>query len=269
MMRIRSQLYFKLIRESQKNRYFSSVSSSEVSKFSGMSDSWWNPRQNPLVGMNPTRVSFILDTLGRTPPSPPLSGLKILDVGCGGGLLSESLARLGANVTAIDPSKALVNMAREHAQHDTKTATIDYRPGTSIEELRSTDELKFDVICILEVLEHVTDVESILQSASSLLDANGTLFVSTINRTLKSHLLGIVGAEYIMRYLPPGTHTWRQFLSPQEVNAKMNHAGLVEIHTKGMILTAPPFNGNWHWKVSENDRDCNWIGAYKHITKGR
>jgi 2-polyprenyl-6-hydroxyphenyl methylase / 3-demethylubiquinone-9 3-methyltransferase len=250
----------------QGNRTLSSVSSSEVSKFSGMSDSWWDPRQNPLIGMNPIRVSYILDTLGGAegrPGLPPLTGLKALDVGCGGGLLSESLARLGASVTAIDPSRALVRMALDHSQRDPKTAHIDYSAGTSIEELG--DESKFDVICILEVLEHATDVDSILHSASSLLHANGTLFVSTMNRTLKSQIIAIVGAEYVMGYLPPGTHNWNQFMSPQEVDQKMKQVGLQEVDSKGMVLSAPPFDGTWRWKLSDTDKDVNWIGAYKHV----
>jgi len=250
----------------QPHRSFASVSSSEVSKFSSMSDNWWNPRQNPLVGMNPVRVAYILDSLGcQKQQLPPLTGLKVLDVGCGGGLLSESLARLGASVTAIDPATALVNMAQAHAQRDPKTASIDYRAGTSIEEVKSS-ESDFDLICILEVLEHATDVDSILQAASTLLNPNGTLFVSTMNRTLKSHLLAIVGAEYIMGYLPPGTHNWNQFLSPEEVDNKMKQVGLKEIHSKGMILTSPPINGNWRWKISDSDKEVNWIGAYKHAT---
>jgi 2-polyprenyl-6-hydroxyphenyl methylase/3-demethylubiquinone-9 3-methyltransferase len=170
---------------------------------------------------------------------------------------------LGASVTAIDPSRELVQMAIDHSQLDPKTASIDYRAGTSIEELG--DESTFDVICILEVLEHVTDVDSILQSASSLLDPNGTLFVSTMNRTLKSQLIAIVGAEYIMGYLPIGTHNWNQFMSPQEVDHKMKQVGLQEVDSKGMVLSAPPLDGTWRWKLSDTDKDVNWIGAYKHV----
>ena len=258
-------------------RPLSSVSKAEVSKFSEFSESWWDPQQNPLIGMNSIRVGYIVDEIKQSSTktgasaadeqSPALSGLKALDVGCGGGLLSESLARLGADVVAVDPSETLVEHAKRHADLDPRTRSIDYRGGYTIEQLaEETSDPCFDVICILEVVEHVTDVESILRAAKSLLKPNtGRLFVSTLNRTLKSGAVAIVGAEYIMGYLPPGTHDWNQFLSPEEVAELMSGVGLQQIDVQGMVVTKPPFHGRWEWKLDRHDTDVNWIGTYKSV----
>ena len=270
-----------------------------------MNKDWWDPTFHPLIAMNPVRIRYILDLIRRqqqqqqqstantTTNSPPLQGLKALDIGCGGGLLSESLARLGAEVTAIDPSEALVKMAKEHALQtgDPRLQNIDYRGGVSVEELAAANgnnQNKYDIVCLLEVLEHVTNVPSLVQAASSLVkkqsnnkDANssgddttdsnhndnnssGLLFVSTMNRTWKSHLLTIVGAEYIMGYVPRGTHNWKQYLAPQEVTQIMDtHAHMTPVDISGMVLTRPPVCGNWDWKIDPTDTDVNWIGAYR------
>jgi ubiquinone biosynthesis O-methyltransferase len=259
----------------------SSVSDSEVTKFSEFSRTWWDPRQNPLIGMNSVRVGYIVNQMkqirGRQEQRtiPPLHGLKALDVGCGGGLLSESLARLGADVTAVDPSIELVEEATKHAQMDPKTRSIDYRGGCTVEQLAeemqsssssatSPEGNLFDVICLLEVIEHVVDVPTVLSSARALLKPeSGRLFVSTMNRTMKSNVVAIVGAEYIMGYLPPGTHDWNQFRSPREVRELMRRAGLEEIDVQGMVLTKPPLFGQWHWTLDPTDTDINWIGTYQ------
>jgi len=220
--------------------------------------------------MNPIRVQYIVDHLashgahsGGSADATPLKDLRALDIGCGGGLLSESLARLGAHVTSIDPSEALVEAARQHAQLDAATSSIDYRGGWTAERLAQQDDLpKFDVVCMLEVIEHVPDPQSILTAASSLLKPDGTLFLSTVNRTLKSRAVAIVGAEYIMRYLPVGTHDWNQFKSPQEIQQLMRSVGLREAHVAGMVLKSPPVFGNWDWALDDGDTDINWIGAY-------
>mmetsp|Transcript_33999 Transcript_33999/g.36708 ORF Transcript_33999/g.36708 Transcript_33999/m.36708 type:complete len:293 (+) Transcript_33999:106-984(+) len=248
--------------------YFSSVSNEEVNKFSKFSKSWWDPQQNPLIGMNSIRVEYIVNEMHKTSTNfdpLALSGLKALDVGCGGGLLSESMVRLGADVVAVDPSHTLVEHAKHHADMDPKTRSIDYREGYTIEQLaQETSEPCYDLICILEVVEHATDIESILTSAKSLLKPNtGRLFLSTINRTIKSHIVAIIGAEYIMGYLPPGTHDWNQFRSPQEVKELMDRAGLEQIDVQGMVITNPPFKGRWDWKLEQLDTDVNWIGTYK------
>lgn len=249
---------------------FSSVSASEVSKFSQFSKTWWDPRENPLIAMNTIRVEYIVNQLSNnnTPEKiflsdPPLAGLEALDVGCGGGLLSESLARLGANVTAIDPSEDLVFQAKRHAQLDPRTKAIDYRGGWTVEKLAQESETKFDIICLLEVIEHVNDADLVLSSIQSLLKPNGKLFLSTLNRTLKSKAIAIVGAECVMRYLPVGTHDWNQFRSPEEVSELAERAGLEEMDVSGMVLTSPPICGQWNWRLDPKDRDINWIGTYQ------
>lgn len=257
----------KLVRDSTR-KSFSSVSEKEVSKFSGLKKTWWDPRQNPLIGMNPIRVQYITNNT-----TCALSGLKILDVGSGGGILSESLARLGGNVTALEPSYTLVEHAQKHAGLDPKTRNIKYKGGCSIEQLASNEKIReeseaclYDVICILEVLEHVENIDSILSAARSLLKPNtGRLFVSTLNRTIKSQMMAIIGAEYIMRYLPPGTHDWNQFRSPNEVELLMNRVGMQQVDVQGLVVTKPPLWGQWDWKLDRKDTDVNWIGTYKII----
>jgi 2-polyprenyl-6-hydroxyphenyl methylase/3-demethylubiquinone-9 3-methyltransferase len=263
---------------SPQHRHFSSVSELEVSKFAKISKTWWDPKINPLVGMNPIRVEYMMQQLqssalnnNKTKNLPPLSGLKALDVGCGGGLLSESLARLGATVMAIDPSTELVEQAQHHARLDRRTRSIDYRGGWTVEQLaeeQPTAQESFDIICLLEVIEHVTDVDSILKAVSTLLKPGGTLFISTMSRTLKSNVVAIVGAEYVMRYLPPGTHDWNQFRSPDEVQILMKKVGLLEqVDISGMVLASPPLFGQWNWKLDPKDTDINWIGTYRQIPR--
>uniref|UniRef100_A0A7S2UR62 Polyprenyldihydroxybenzoate methyltransferase n=1 Tax=Attheya septentrionalis TaxID=420275 RepID=A0A7S2UR62_9STRA len=291
-----------------------SVASEEVTKFSSMAGTWWDSRQNPLVGMNPIRVQYMVELLGQqrqqqqqhhpkktnatgsqnttnesimtaSSELSPLQGLRALDVGCGGGLLSESLARLGASVTSVDPSIDVARAAMEHSRHDKRTSTIDYRGGISVEDLaheimslqndsdnNNNNALLFDVVCILEVIEHATDPHSLIEAAASLLkrptdeDPGGILFVSTINRTAKSFAIAIVGAEHVTRMVPVGTHSWDTFRSPQEVQviveAASSSPGLVQVDVCGMVIK-PPFL-DMSWRLDPNDTDVNWIGAYQH-----
>ena len=257
-----------------KSANFSSVSNTEIDKFSGMDQDWWDPQKNILIPMNVIRVNYIKTQCHRHFQKKSLQGLDALDIGCGGGLLSESLARLGAHVTGIDPSTSLVVAARQHAQLDARTRTINYRGGCSAEDLllasSSASPPNFHVVCLLEVVEHAADVASLLRAASKLLRPDGILFVSTINRTLKSHLLTIVGAEYLMRYIPVGTHDWNKFLSPGEVEALVaGNGGLQQMDVSGMILTSPPICGSWNWKLDPNDTDVNWIGSYRKKTSDK
>mmetsp|Transcript_2403 Transcript_2403/g.6327 ORF Transcript_2403/g.6327 Transcript_2403/m.6327 type:complete len:335 (-) Transcript_2403:172-1176(-) len=264
----------------------SSVSNEEVSKFSDMASTWWDSAKNPLIGMNPVRVSFIVDTLrsqgrlrefsedlsGAGVVHSPLEGLRALDVGCGGGLLSESLARLGADVTAIDPSEDVAAAAREHSRHDFRTRGINYRGGVSVESLAlevtdEDNEHRFDVVCMLEVIEHATDQRSLLEGASWLLKRptpdggqGGMLFLSTVNRTAKSYAVTIVGAEHILRMLPVGTHTWEKYVSPNEADIMVSELGLATVDVSGMVVK-PPFL-DMRWKLDRDDTDINWIGAY-------
>jgi len=261
--------------------FSSSVSKDEVTKFSSMTETWWEYNNNPLISMNPTRVSFIVETLRSNKKLlnypledirtyNPLKGLKAIDVGCGGGLLSESLARLGANVTAIDPSEPIVTAARDRSRLDPNTQQINYKGGVSVEEI-ADEYIKdkrdlFDIVCVLEVIEHTKNPLSLIRSAASLLKkptdtrAGGMLFVSTINRTAKSFALAIVGGEYLMQKLPIGTHEWTQFLSPQEVQNFTEKCDLKEVSINGMVLS-PPFL-DMRWKLDSTDVDVNWIGAY-------
>jgi 2-polyprenyl-6-hydroxyphenyl methylase / 3-demethylubiquinone-9 3-methyltransferase len=269
-----------------------SVSSSEVNKFSQLSPSWWDPTKNPLISMNAIRMEYILYQMSHDVPSTavgngiqtsalpllPLHNRKALDIGCGGGLLSESLARLGATVTAIDPSGPLIRQAQQHALLDPKTMSIHYLGGYTVERLaqemqhssQNDDDRNdglFDIICLLEVVEHATDIPSILKAAQSLLKPlTGRLFVSTLNRTVKSHLMAIIGAEYVLRYLPPGTHRWQQFVSPHELQQLANDCQLQQLDVKGMVVTKFPWKDQWHWKLDPDDTDINWIGTYQAIT---
>lgn len=250
---------------------FSSVSSEEVGKFSALSKTWWDPRENPLIGMNAIRMQYIQDqVLKKDDEKLPLAGFKALDVGCGGGLLSESLARLGATVTAVDPSHDLVEAARLHSRLDPRTRSIDFRGGSSVEELAAAskgEQEQYDIICLLEVLEHVTDPNSVLSSIHALLKPDGKLFLSTLNQTLKSKLVAIWGAEHIMGYLPVGTHDWNQFRSPQDVKGLMRQNGFSQMHVAGMVVTSPPFFGKWNWRLDEKDVDVNWIGTYQKVSE--
>lgn len=269
-----------------RRRLFStSVSEAELSKFTDLSKTWWDPRENPLIGMNPIRVNYIIDNMVQSTDgssstsnnSCPLSSMKILDVGSGGGILSNSLARLGAEVTAVEPSKPLIEQAVQHASMDPKTRTIDFKGGCTIEQLAAENRAqkhaggvgrKYDAICVLEVLEHVDNngVESMLSAARSLLKpVTGRLFVSTLNRTMKSKIVAIYGAEYVMRYLPLGTHDWQQFRSPNEVDQIMNSVEMKQLDVKGMIVTNLPLWDQWRWKLDPEAMDINWIGTYKTI----
>ena len=268
----------------------SSVSNAEVSKFSNLSETWWDPQHNPLIAMNALRVQYIVQQVQERLLSAskaqnqhvPLQQIRALDVGCGGGLLSQSLARLGANVTAIDPSHELIEQAQQHAQllqratrHPGTTIPIEFRGGVSVEELAAVtgedNDNKYDLVCLLEVLEHVTDVDSVLTSIGALLKPNALFVCSTLNRTYQSHALAIVGAEYAMGYLPVGTHDWHQFRSPEEVAALVQtNIGLQEQNVSGMVVTTlPPMGvggvrvGSWDWKLDPDDTNVNWIGTYQ------
>ena len=196
----------------------STINKKEIEKFSKIAKEWWDPsgKFKPLHKFNPIRISYIKDniveSLGSKNKDRPLEKIKILDIGCGGGLLSEPMSRLGAEVIGIDASDKNINVAKLHAKKS--KLNIDYI-CTSPENLKTN--IKFDVILNMEIVEHVQDVEFFLNSCSKLLNKNGIMFIATINKTLKSYLFAIIGAEYILRWLPIGTHEWEKFVAPEDL----------------------------------------------------
>ena len=223
-----------------------SIDPQEVEKFSAMAEAWWDPegKFKPLHKFNPVRLAFLRDRLaalnGTDPLSDkPLEGLKILDIGCGGGLLCEPLTRLGAQMTGVDASEKNIKIAALHARE--MELEIDYR-HSSAEELAAAGE-RFDAVLNMEVVEHVADVESFLGACAALVRPGGVMTLATLNRTAKSFALAIVGAEYVLRWLPRGAHDWRKFLKPSEVAAVLRGAGMEVTEVTGVAYN--PLNGSW------------------------
>ncbi|MCD6036088.1 MAG: ubiG [Rickettsiales bacterium] len=236
-----------------------SIDPQEVEKFSKMAESWWDETGAfaPLHRFNPVRIAYICNQIKASglapqgvPPQNALSGLKLLDVGCGGGLLSEPMARLGATVTGIDASEKNIAVASHHAKE--VGLVIDYR-ATSAESLADTGQ-QFDVVLAMEIIEHVADVESFLTSCTRLVKPGGLLFVATMNRTVKSYMLAIVGAEYILRWLPKGTHDWKKFLKPSEIASTLRHEGMALQAVQGVGYNL--LDSTWHLV---NDTGVNYI----------
>ena len=236
----------------------SSINSKEIEKFSKIAQEWWDPdgKFKPLHKFNPTRILYIKENIIKSfnleQKRTPLKNIKILDIGCGGGLLSEPMSRLGAEVTGIDASKKNISVAKLHAKKN--NLNINY-VCSSPEKLKTTK--KFDVILNMEIVEHVEDVNFFLKSCSRLLKKNGIMFVATLNKTLKSYIFAIVGAEYILRWLPIGTHEWEKFLKPDELIYTLKNYNLSLDKINGMqfnILTDK-------WKVS-TDKSVNYIAKF-------
>ena len=235
-----------------------SVNYKEIEKFSKIAEEWWDPKGKfkPLHKFNPIRIAYIKDHIIKTfkinEKKIPLKKLKILDIGCGGGLLSEPMCRLGAEVTAIDASERNIKVAKLHAKKN--NLKINYI-CTSPEKMKIKNH--FDVILNMEIVEHVEDVDFFLKSCSKLLKKNGVMFVATLNKTLKSYVFAIVGAEYILRWLPIGTHEWEKFLKPEELISILKDYNLNLDKIDGMqfnILTDK-------WKVS-SDQSVNYIAKF-------
>jgi 2-polyprenyl-6-hydroxyphenyl methylase/3-demethylubiquinone-9 3-methyltransferase len=240
-----------------------SVDAAELAKFAAMAESWWDPagKFRPLHKLNPTRIAFVRDSLaarlGRDPLAPqPLRGLRLLDIGCGGGLLSEPMARLGAAVTGIDPTARNIGIARHHAEQS--GLPIDYRVATA-EDLAAGTE-RFDAILNMEVVEHVADLDAFVAACGGLLAEGGVMFVATINRTPKSFLFAIVGAEYVLRWLPRGTHDWRKFVRPSELAAAARRAGADVDRLTG--VSYDPLRDRWNLS---DDLDVNYMAV---VTRG-
>ncbi|MGE5537630.1 MAG: bifunctional 2-polyprenyl-6-hydroxyphenol methylase/3-demethylubiquinol 3-O-methyltransferase UbiG [Gemmatimonas sp.] len=223
-----------------------SVDPAEVARFEAIAAEWWDATGKfaPLHRFNPARLSFLRDALvrhfARNPRDPqPLAGLSLLDIGCGGGLVAEPMARLGARVTGIDAGRATVEAARTHAR--SMGLPIDYRVATA-EEL-AAEGARFNVVLALEVIEHVTEPRAFLATAATLLQPGGTLAVATVNRTLRSFLMAIVGAEHVLRWLPVGTHDWNRFLRPNELDEMLTAAGVRVTARTGVVYH--PFSDRW------------------------
>ena len=214
------------------------IDDEEVARFSRLSGQWWDARgpMAPLHKFNPVRLAFIRDRVaahfGRDATQlDSLAGLRMLDIGCGAGILSEPLARLGATLVGIDPSESNIAVARHHAVQS--ELAIDYR-ATTAEALAAAGE-RFDVVLAMEVVEHVADAGLFIELAAELVKPGGLLFVATLNRTLKSFALAIVGAEYILRWLPRGTHQWDKFITPNELEIAIEQGGMRITGESGMM----------------------------------
>ena len=236
-----------------------SINKKEIEKFSNMAAEWWDPegKFKPLHKFNPIRIKYIKENIVKEfqlkNKKHPLSGINVLDIGCGGGLLSEPMCRLGANVTAIDASNKNIAIANLHAKKN--NLKINYI-CSSPEKLKTTK--KFDVILNMEIVEHVEDVDFFLKSCANLLKKNGLMFVATINKTLKSYIFAIVGAEYVLRWLPIGTHEWEKFVKPEELKSILikNNLNLKKIDGMNFNILKD------EWNVSK-DLSVNYIAEFK------
>lgn len=234
------------------------VNPEEIANFTAMAEEWWDPtgKFRPLHQINPVRVEFIKANVCKhfgldENADLPFKGLDVLDVGCGGGLLSEPMARLGANMISIDAGEKNIEIAKAHlAKGDLK---IDYR-NVYPEDLAG-EGLKFDVVLNMEVIEHVADPELFMAASSSVLKDNGCMVLSTMNRNVKSLLLGKFAAEYVLRWLPAGTHDWKKFLKPSELARLVRPYGLEFTDLQGMVYN--PFRDTW--SLSKTDLDVNYL----------
>lgn len=234
-----------------------SVDPAEVARFEALAAEWWNAKGKfaPLHRFNPARLTFLKDSIVRhfnrdARLAQPLADLTLLDIGCGGGLVAEPMARLGATVNGIDAGTATVEAARRHAQG--MGLDIDYRTAT-VEEL-AAEGARFDVVLALEVIEHVTEPAAFLKTAAQLLKPGGMIAVATLNRTARSFLLAIVGAEYLLRWMPPGTHDWNRFIRPRELDDMLVSAGLGIEGRTGVVYNLLKDS----WTLSE-DTGVNYI----------
>ena len=238
----------------------SSIDPAEVAKFEAMAAEWWDPtgKFKPLHMLNPCRLDYITRQIAaefdRDLSAPkPFAGLRLLDIGCGGGLLAEPMARLGADVTGADAAARNIPVAQVHAAQE--GLEIDYRVTTA-EDMAAAGE-QFDVVLNMEVVEHVADPQSYLTACQQLLKPGGLMICSTLNRNPKSYVMAIIGAEYVMRWLPKGTHEWSKFITPDELYEMLRDAGLQPVDRKGFVFNKL----TWGWSISERDLSVNYVTA--------
>ena len=235
------------------------INKEEIEKFSRIAEEWWDPegKFKPLHKFNPIRISYIKNNIVESfkleNKEKPLENIKILDIGCGGGLLSEPFKRLGAEIVGIDASSKNINVAKLHAKKN--NLNIKYH-CTSPENFKT--DIKFDVILNMEIIEHVEDVDFFLKSCAKLLRKNGIMFVATLNKTLKSYLFAIIGAEYILRWLPIGTHEWEKFVKPNDLIDILKKYNFELSSLDGMKFN--PIKDEWSLS---SDKSINYIGKFK------
>ncbi len=234
------------------------VDPAEVERFSRIADEWWDSRGKfaPLHRLNPVRIGYIRDRVAAhwqrdALSGRPLDGLSLLDIGCGGGLLSEPMTRLGARVTGVDASGRNISVAALHAER--QDLSIDYRQGTA--EALAASGAQFDIVMALEIVEHVSDVDLFLQSCGRMVKPGGLLFLSTLNRTAKAWALAIAGAEYVLGWLPRGTHDWKKFLKPSEAVHGLRGGGIDAQEIVGVVYS--PLSRLW--SLNKNDLDVNYM----------
>ncbi|MFB2532105.1 bifunctional 2-polyprenyl-6-hydroxyphenol methylase/3-demethylubiquinol 3-O-methyltransferase UbiG [Paracoccus sp. p3-h83] len=241
-------------------RQTTTIDPAEVAKFEAMAAEWWDPngKFRPLHLMNPARLDYITRQLaaqfGRDLAQPlPLAGLRVLDIGCGGGLLSEPLARLGADVVGADAAAGNLPVARLHAEQ--QGLTIDYR-HTTAEDLAAAGE-SFDLVLAMEIVEHVADPAGFLATCAAMVQPGGMLITSTLNKTPQSWLAAILAAEWLLRWLPRGTHDWARFIAPDDLAAMIAQAGLAVVDRKGMVYHPV----SRRWSLSASDLSVNYVIA--------
>jgi 2-polyprenyl-6-hydroxyphenyl methylase/3-demethylubiquinone-9 3-methyltransferase len=234
------------------------VDPAEVERFSRIAEEWWDPAGKfaPLHRLSPLRLGYIRDRAAAhwqrdALSEVPLRGLSVLDIGCGGGLISEPMTRLGARVTGIDAAARNIAVAALHAGK--QDLEIDYRQGTA--EALARSDARFDIVLALEIVEHVADVDLFLKSCGRLVKPDGLLFLSTLNRTAKAWVLAIAGAEYVLGWLPRGTHDWRKFLKPSEVVNGLRAAGVTAQEVVGVVYS--PLSREW--SLNRRDLDVNYM----------
>lgn len=247
----------------------STIDPEEIERFTRMADEWWDPngKFKPLHVINPLRAEWILKKSAElrvhsaeqepysalTTQHSPLHGLSVLDIGCGGGLISEAMARAGAKVTGIDAGEKNIKVAQLHAQKS--GLEIDYRYMSA--EALVTEDAQFDIVLALEIVEHVADVSAFVQATCTLVRPGGLIIYSTINRTAKSFALAIIGAEYVLRWLPRGTHQWKKFVKPSELVAELRKNTIDVREMTG--LTMNPLT--WQWRLEPKDLEVNYLVA--------